>query len=192
MKSNKKIVMLALAVGVTFLPNAALTDTTRRSPSYNGLMTAGPYYDSSSKSYFELRRGSQINWKKANRVAQDLIYKGRQGRLAIIRNAKTHSFLIKNFTIKKSSFIGLRMFCKRRYLQWIDGSDPANDNFSAWSTTMHEEYTCRAPLHSNTNEYRAIYLPTGSFNWQITGEMKAYSGYLVEYPAPPRTNGGDA
>ncbi|CAN0577002.1 unnamed protein product, partial [Laminaria digitata] len=61
----------------------------------------GPIYNPETKSYFELRIDlpHPPNWGTAVRYARTKTYKGVRGRLAVVKDLQTHSFLQANFDI---------------------------------------------------------------------------------------------
>ena len=75
----------------------------RMTPSFDGGIAAGPYYNPASKSYYELRRLPILiarteqysrKWSAINKFSQSLYLGKTQGRLATISNADTHYFLL--------------------------------------------------------------------------------------------------
>ena len=88
---------------------------------YGGSLYNVPVYDPDSKSYFELVKIERGNYEKSRKHATTKRHKRVRGRLAIIRSQKTGDFLVKTFKPPIETWIGLRMFCHRRILFWING-----------------------------------------------------------------------
>ena len=90
-----------------------------------------PVYNPETKSYFELRVDlpKPPDWNTAVRYARTRRYKGVRGRLAIIKDVQTHSFLQANFDTVGETWIGLRYFCSFRKLVWVDGTEQPRRGF---------------------------------------------------------------
>ena len=144
-------------------------------------------YDPSSDSYFELLTDDFPggNWSKARSFAENLIYKGRRGRLAVIRTRETHEFIQKNFKFRTPVWIGLRYMCSNRKLIWVTGKQLNRDSdFQAW----HRQWRRPAPS-SRCGGRRKTYMPVyytadgGPSFWQASGSAKHFNWVLLEYPA---------
>ena len=157
----------------------------RKTPSRDGEESAGPYYNPASKSYFELFKltfsGEFKTWETAKRYAEKKQFKKTSGRLALVKNAATHDFIIKHFKAKYF-WIGLQYFCRSQTLRWIDGTIVSKADFSAWTTpwARHPSYRCGNKAYMPV--FYTSYTPTRSLMWQASGPGKEYLMYLVEYP----------
>ena len=147
-----------------------------RIPSEDGVLSAGPYYNPSSKSYFELRRKNNITWDQAALAVKMLKYKNISGRLATIANPSTHSFLVKKFTFSENTWLGLQLFCKDLTLKWSDGSSPHTNNFSNWNETIE-----KVTYHCEKVDYISAYIKSNSYKWKLGDTDKRSNFYLVEY-----------
>ncbi len=141
-----------------------------------------PIYNPHTKSYFELRVDLPMppNWSTANKYARTRIFKGVRGRLAVVKDIETHSFLKANFEAKEEVWIGLRFFCSVRKLVWVNGEVHPRNAFKVWAKKWYRtKYKC------STNNFKwmpVYYLPTAKgFRWQAPGPQKYYASYLVEY-----------
>jgi hypothetical protein len=148
-----------------------------------------PIYNPATKSYFELRIGKEtrggLYWQEAQTLATELVYKGVPGRLAVISDAETHSFLARNFDIDAEAWIGLRYWCSFRKLQWVTGDILESGAFGAWANPWHR--TDLPPCESAstlTTGYMPVYYRPKSrgFRWQAVGSAKGFPRYFVEYP----------
>lgn len=150
----------------------------------------GPIYNSKNDTYYELRNDNfnqsgitvaDSNWGSANRRAGTKFYKGRRGRLAIVKDRQVLGFIQKNFDVREQSFIGLRFFCKFRKLLWVTGEvHPMHKAF--WAARWHRtKIRC---LNNPRMKYMGVYLTPKSQGvlWQAAGIAKGFFGYFVEYP----------
>ena len=160
-------------------------DTKRKKPSLDGTVTAGPYYNPASKSYFELFRmqkipGQQTRWFGAKALAEKQFFKGAQGHLATVKDIETHQFILRHFS-GSNYWIGLQYFCASETLKWVDGTDATQSSFSAWDSDWSNTYIRCAdmgymPVHYTTKT------TTNALRWRASGPNKGYNVYLVEYP----------
>lgn len=157
----------------------------RKTPNRNGDISAGPYYNPASKSYFELFRmqnlpGMQARWWGAKILAEKSFFKNTQGRLAIVRDLATHQFILRNFTAD-NYWIGLQYFCGTRTLKWVDGTDATQSKFSAWDIQWSNTHIRCGDMNYMPTHYTSSTL-TKALRWRASGPNKAYRMYLVEYP----------
>ncbi len=142
-----------------------------------------PIYNLHTKSYFELRidMPKPPNWNTANKFAKTRTYKGVRGRLAIVKDVETHSFLRANFHINEEAWIGMRFLCSVRKLVWVTGDEQKRREFNAGARQWHRtNVTCR----TNRITFMPVYyLPArDGFRWQASGQQKYFSSVFVEYP----------
>ena len=171
---------------VLVFPMSVSSQTTTRT------IHQGPIYNSETDTYYELRndnydrrRGGggykNFSWMSASKRARTKFYKGRRGRLAIVRDQQTLGFIRNNFDVREQSFIGLRFFCKFRKLLWVTGEiQPMHKSF--WAPRWHRtKIRC---LANPRMKYMGVYLTPKSEGvlWQAAGIGKGYFGYFVEYP----------
>lgn len=153
-----------------------------------------PVYDPGSKSYFELVDGLHMkgctetecnegpNWGQADQLARARAYKGVNGRLAVVQSIETHFFLERTFQPQWQSWIGLRLLCGRRVLQWSDGQIQKPSSFQAWDKQWsHDPYTCDGAAQQ---VYAGVaYTPVADgFRWFAMGIQKRFYSYFVQYP----------
>lgn len=153
-----------------------------------------PIYDPASKSYFEMVDGVKSKlissgegvwegprWGEAYRFAQERVYKGVRGRLAIVKSFETHAFLLRTFHPDSEAWIGLRYWCKARQLQWSDGTTADGHSYKAWAKNWRQDvYACASSV---PNEYMPVaYSAAPSFQWIGKGINKRYYYFFVEYP----------
>ncbi|MCF6216335.1 MAG: C-type lectin domain-containing protein [Emcibacter sp.] len=159
----------------------------RKTPSRDGVLSAGPYYNPTSKSYFELVRmqsgSGHSRWRHVNSSAQKRFFKNVPGHLATVKNLATHQFILRHFVSPEPFWIGLRFFCGSGALQWVDGTDASQSKFSAWATkwARRDDITCSTQRIEYMPVSYTTKTPTKSLKWQATGPEKGYVYYLVEY-----------
>jgi hypothetical protein len=142
-----------------------------------------PVYNPHTKSYFELRTDlpKPPQWRTAEAVARSKTFKGTRGRLAIVKDLETHTFLQANFTIHEEAWIGLRFYCSFRKLLWVTGDEHPLKSFKMWAKPWHRsKITCTT---ENIQYMPVHYLPQHKgFRWQASGPEKYFVSYFVEYP----------
>lgn len=143
-----------------------------------------PIYNPETKSYFELRTDlpKPPQWQMAEKVARTKTFKGVRGRLAIVKDVQTHSFLKANFPVYQEAWIGMRFICSVRETVWVTGEIHPRTEFKAWARRWNRSnVTCRT---SNSLSYMPVYYtPTDQgFRWQASGQQKYFVSYFVEYP----------
>jgi hypothetical protein len=168
-----------------------------------------PVYDPASKSYFEMvdvdtPKYSPYNtletpWEGAVKLAQERTFKGARGRLAVVKNAETHQFLLRTFQPHREVWIGMRFWCGVNQVQFVDGTMLAKGTFAAWDTPWDQsgikpEYEptktiggCEKYYEPGSNHPPTFmpiaYSPTQrGFRWIAKEHHKLYLSYLVEYP----------
>lgn len=149
----------------------------------------GPYFDARTGSYFELRlsKGIKPNWHNTMALASQLTYKGRRGRLAVVKDIETLDFLRENFRFNDETWIGLRFFCGFRKLLWVTGEIQPLNSPGMWAPQWYANprIRCRA----TSLEYMPVFITqetgSGVVSLQATGPAKYQESYIVEYPAPP-------
>lgn len=147
-----------------------------------------PIYNPATKSYFQRRTDMPDlaggGWLKAERKAKSLVFHGTRGRLAMVRDVETHSFLRANFKFDSTTWIGLRFFCSVRKLVWVDGSEHKRSEFKAWGRQWFRNNNVRCRNQTKLGFMPVYYLPDEQgFKWQAAGPAKGgFNAYLVEYP----------
>ena len=140
-------------------------------------------YNPHTKSYFELRVDlpKPPDWQHAAKYARRQIFKNVRGRLAIVRDLETHSFLKANFEVLGETWIGLRYYCSFRKLVWVDGTEHPRKSFKMWAKKWYRgEVRCGK---SRIQYMPVYYLPdVFGFKWRASGPRKYYVSYFVEYP----------
>lgn len=177
--------MWILLCVVAGMPSTAIA---QKSDSYTKTPVAiKPIYNPHTKSYFELRVDlpKPPQWRTAVRYARSKKFKGVRGRLAFVKDLKTHSFLRANFTLNEQAWIGLRFFCGVRKLVWVDGQIHERKAFKVWARQWHRtNVTCRS---QKSRQGRIDYMPVAytqtnkGFRWQASGPGKYFVSYFVEY-----------
>jgi hypothetical protein len=154
-----------------------------------------PILDKANGSYYEVVAFGppfQLPWEDAKMEADARVYKGRQGRLGVVKDAETHEFIAKHFAAQVDAYIwiGLTYHCDSRQLIWEDGTLFKPGEFSAWGSRWYRNQPMECIAE---RPYMPVaYMPaTRGFVWQATGPAKFFEYYLVEYPAPPKTGKND-
>lgn len=142
-----------------------------------------PIYNPQTKSYFELRIDLPYpsRWPSAVKHARSKFFMGARGRLAIVRDLDTHSFLKANFVLNQQAWIGMRFYCGVRKLVWVDGQEHSRKSFKVWARSWHRtKIRCKTtrisfmPMYYTESDY--------GFRWQASGPQKSFVSYFVEYP----------
>ena len=142
-----------------------------------------PAYNPHTKSWFELRVDlpKPSNWQNAVKFSRRHTFKGVRGRLAVVKDLETHSFLRANFDVIGPTWIGLRYFCSFRKLVWADGTEQPRTAFKMWAKKW---YRTDVRCGKERIQFMPVYyLPTRhGFKWQASGPAKYFVSYFVEYP----------
>ena len=95
----------------------------------------GPFLDPRTGSYFELRlnRIAHPYWHLAKELAVEKTYKGRRGRLAVVKDPETLGFIREHFRFNEEAWIGLQFYCKFRKLVWVSGEIQPLRNPGMWA-----------------------------------------------------------
>ena len=179
------IFLIILSMMMSIMPSHA--EIGRKTPSLDGSVSAGPYYNPASKSYFELfklKPGQKASrWGQANELAQKHLFRTTQGRLAVIKDLATHQFILRNF--KALNFwIGLQYFCGTQTLKWVDEDTISETDFTAWAYQWaRTDVRCGGHGYMPVSYTRNIKTNASSSatRWQATGSNKGFVYYLVEY-----------
>jgi hypothetical protein len=161
-------------------------------------------YHEATGSYFELVRISDAypgqffrarrSWAQSVRLAAQREYKGRQGRLAVVKSKEVNDFLRDTFQSEDRAWIGLRYWCRHRKLQWVTGELLRPTDYQNWGSRWSvggnnpggktiEGCSARSP-----SPYRAVHywsLKHG-FTWNAHVGNKHSPFFFVEYPAPKK------
>lgn len=181
----KKILFACLFFGI--LPTAiSVAEGGRKTPSLDGMISAGPYYNPASKSYFELFKtkseiGNHHMWAGARLAAEEKKFKNTRGRLAVIRDLATHQFIINKFSAD-DIWIGLQYFCETQTLRWVDGTYITESDFTAWAHRWARTSARCAGQGYMPVSYSRSLTTGGVSRWQATGPNKGFAIHLVEYP----------
>lgn len=157
---------------------------------------SSPVYNPASKSYFQLFSDNTHpgTWVAARERAHSKFFKGVRGRLAQVRSAETHEFLIRTFHLNNPRldvWIGLRYWCRLRMLQWEDErpfspSDPEQFRIwhDPWERDANEPGGSCGMTGSRQQGFAPVYYRTlsGITLWQAVGAAKFFDYYLVEFP----------
>lgn len=169
-------------------------------PAYNPdrAVEQGPFLDPRTGSYFELRinRVNHGYWGYAKKQASSRSYKGRRGRLAVIKDAETLEFLREHFRVNRPTWIGLMFYCKYRKLMWVTGEIQPLHVPGLWAPRWYRNPQIRCtterissmPVFLTPEEHGPVFL-------QASGPSKSFHSFMIEYPAPPseaKTQDGDA
>lgn len=150
-------------------------------------------YHAPSGSYFQLVMDWQTsnqgpNWLEARALAERLTYKGRRGRLAVIPDLDTHTWLAGQFNLAAlhwwdsgPTWIGLRYWCATRTLAWVNGSTMARSQSGPWEHPWNRDrHTCG----TGNVPFMGVYYTGGNWRWQAVRWAKRFPFMFVEYPEP--------
>jgi len=148
----------------------------------------GPFYDPRTGSYFELRlnRVRNLYWRIARKEAASVTYKGRRGRLAVVKDQETLDFIREHFRINGATWIGLQFYCKYRKLMWVTGELQPLGGTTMWAPRWYRNPENRC-VTSNMAAMPVYLTPEadGPVLWQASSRNKTFRSFLVEYPARP-------
>ncbi len=185
---RKLVLALVLLVGgATTTVAAPLLDT--------------PVYYEPSDSYFELVSlknqypgryvRDETDWLAMKDLAAKRTYKGRRGRLAIVRDRATNSFLRDTFKPDKSAWFGLQYLCKYNRLIWANGRLHEKDGFQNWGRSWNVQgknpsNPNRSQGCGNHNYFYAVHYWASKhgFTWNANARNVHWKLAFVEYPAP--------
>ncbi len=153
-----------------------------------------PVYDKQNGSYYEMvgfQGDGEGTWGEAVQAVDGRTYKGRKGRMAVVKDRATNNFLLRNFGYKMASeaWFGLAYHCDSRQLIWSDGTIFKPGDFANWNNQWYRSFdeTCDfGSIEFVDRRLMPVYYMTTNhgFTWQATGEEKVFSNIFVEYPAP--------
>lgn len=173
-----------------------------------------PVYFSSTKSYFELVHVTDedaksqnvpqntVIWGIADRLARARTFKGVHGRLAVMRDVETFTFLLSTFQ-PNYAWIGLRYWCNARQAQWSDGKLQMPGDFQAWARNWYRRST--PEVFNGGYDLKTLFpkgFPPGNcpdspdipylgvlllkerdgYHWTAWAGHKGFDHYLCEYP----------
>lgn len=165
----------------------------------NGILTSSIVYHEPSGSYFQLVRDTVtgltrngVSWSKANLNSASYSHQGRKGRLAIIDSPELQEWLLTRFDFAdgphEGIWIGLRYWCSTNMLTTSDGRIYDRKTFVYWDTPWNRNDGIACGKTPNL-EYMGIYIARASLRWKATGDKKAYTDYLIEYPPSAKDQG---
>jgi hypothetical protein len=181
MRSGGVLVIAVLAIAM--VPHAGMAATA---------LVDEPVLDPASGSYFVVKEmpGRGGPWDAADRFARSQHFKGRSGRLAIIRSKPTQDFLRANVKLVNPTWFGLRYDCATRTSIWVDGHVVSGKDFTYWHPQWVRDptITCFNQNFYEGMNYMPVYLMSSQdvtpFFWQATGPAKIFEGVLIEFPQP--------
>ncbi len=188
-----RLVLFLVALGpMGFALGNAASAQQARQENYQGLNDPpiGPFFFEGSQSYFELRFDNTgghwgDKWWKADQLAKRLKYKGIPGRLAIVDSREKHDFLREKFYVKRSTWIGLRLWCSAMKSMWVDGSVMKPTSFKIWDRKWNRDPGIDCMSQQEMPYQPVYYTPTDDgFRWKATGVLKHFWAYFVEYKVP--------
>ena len=158
-----------------------------------------PVYYEANDSYFELVNlknqypgqfvRDESGWLEVKGLAAKRTYKGRRGRLAVVRDRATHEFLRDTFKPDKPSWFGLQYLCKYNRLIWANGRLHEKNGFQRWGRVWNVQgkrpnNPNRSEGCSNFNYFFAVhYWSTKSgFTWNANARNVHWKIMFVEYP----------
>jgi hypothetical protein len=173
-----------------------------------GVAAAGPLYDTpvyhpGTESYFELVNirtqypnkfgRDATGWHKVVKLASQRAYRGRRGRLAVVKSKEVNDFLRDTFKPDRSAWIGLHYICKEKRLVWVTGEPLTKHSYQNWGKVWNaagadpsgkrrvkncNNYANKWPVH--------YWRVDEGFHWNANGSFKHQRAFFVEYPAPKK------
>lgn len=172
-----------------------------------------PVYFAPNDTYYELvhiptaYKGQfgrdETGWPQVRKLAASRVYKGRHGRLAIVKSKAVNDFLRDTFKPDMPAWIGLRFFCKYRKFVWVDGEVLKPGDYRNFGVVWNREAmgdVGRSKCSSVPGWQPVHYWPAinrggwGSeahmerfgFHWNANGFGKHWRLFFVEYPPPKK------
>lgn len=150
-----------------------------------------PVYNPHTKSYFllvkqragEFDRGVEGNrWINAEQYAEQHVFKGVRGRLAVVKDLETTAWVEATFRPAAEAWIGLRYVCNERQLKWTDGTYYRPGDFQLWTKDWYQSE--EIPCSSTPNEEMPveIYNDLDGVHWAARGYAKVFEFFFMEYP----------
>lgn len=147
-----------------------------------------PVYDPESKRYFAFMKSenavpAQTMWNSVAAQARRQVYKGVQGRLAIVDSLEVHNFLLRTFRPNQYQYvwIGMRYLCRAKKLEWSDGKLWQPGSFQIWDEKWNQDvYTCADK--GNPNDWAPVAYTPSMHSWIVKGNTKGYDYYFMEFP----------
>ena len=152
-------------------------------------------YYSGTGSYFQLVKDTRekrngVSWQAAANAAQQLTYKGRQGRLAVVDKPSIHALLLEAYPDRANlryggrAWIGLRYWCGSRMLTWVTLEEHRSSAFGPWARPWHRSrVTCASNI-----PYMGVFYENNN-QWVAEGPLKRFPFYFVEYPTDTAAGG---
>lgn len=153
-----------------------------------------PLFDPSSGSYFLLHRFTKaespddvfhaLNFAQSMRAASGRAHKGVPGRMAVVKTAETHQFILINLRPPEHTWIGLRYFCKLRQLQWVNGEVHPKGAFSPWAAKWDQADTASCVRGGGEADWMPVAYEGvhAGARWVAKGAKKRYSYVIIEFP----------
>ena len=160
-----------------------------------GVIPLETSYHRPSDTYFQLvqdwKTTQGVNWSEARARATHLTYRGRVGRLAVIRSGDLFAWMLQALPLSAvqwgegATWIGLRYWCAANQLMWVDMKPQERGSFAPWAVPWNRGGggSCVGVGAS----YMGVYHLGTIGRWQAVGPAKRFPHYIVEYPpvAPP-------
>jgi hypothetical protein len=146
-----------------------------------------PIYDPAAKRYFALmpteKRAFAGSWDNVATQARRQVFKGVQGRLAIVDNFEIHEFLLRHFHPDHYQYvwIGLRYLCRARRLEWSDGRAFTPGSFQVWDVNWKQDiYVCSDK--NDPRDWAPVAYSPEMRSWIVKGRHKQYEWSFIEFP----------
>ena len=148
---------------------------------------------------------NETGWPQVYKLATKLIYKGRRGRLAIVRSKAVNDFLRDTFKPDQPAWIGLRYWCKFHKFMWVDLTILRPGDYRNFGRIWNRGGTgggnARAgcltvpgwqPVHYwpviNSGGWASgAKMERFGFHWNANGFGKHWRSFFVEYPPPKKS-----
>jgi len=168
---------------------------------WGGAVFNKPVYNPETKSYFEYYFPSpgllynselQFGWETSKRMAEERVFHGVRGRLAVIKDKETNDFIVKALKPQDGAWIGLEYMCDLRALRWVTGEFWPLTAYQNWSQPWNVGLT--TPVKAPSERQRAWCLsdqrwmgvhywgPKGNFKWNANGTAKQFGWMIIEFP----------
>lgn len=176
-----------------------------------------PVYFAPNDTYYELvNLANEYNgkfpknvtgWPQVRKLAASRVYKGRRGRLAVVKSKAVNDFLRDTFKPDMPAWIGLRYFCKYRKFVWVTGEVLKRGDYRNFGNIWNREGMggvgrsgCLPvpgwqPVHywpviNRGGRGSEGHMERFGFHWNANGFGKHWRLFFVEYPPPKKPKKG--
>lgn len=155
-----------------------------------GIIELATRHHARTDTYYQLLRDWKtkqgVTWTEARQRAAAQTYKGRTGRLAILRDPDVFAWVLNSLPLASAgwgqgeAWIGLRYWCSARQLVWVDFRAHARNAPAPWAVPWNRggNDVCAR----TSGDYMGVYHLGELGRWQAVAPPKRFPHYIVEFP----------